>query len=433
MDPDPLSLITTLFAINVSLVSGFVILFVLLLCSALISGSEVALFSLTRLDIDEEIEDSKAMEVVSKLLHKPQKLLATILVANNFINIGVVILFAYLGEEVFASITNLTVKFIIEVVIVTFLILLFGEILPKVYASRNNVAFSKFMAYPLKTLDVIFTPVSGPMQAFTKSINKRLGRQKSNLSVDQLSQALELTSEEDTTKEEHKILQGIVSFGNTDTKQVMRPRIDIFALDRALKYTEIMPEIIKNGYSRIPVYEDNVDTVIGVLYVKDLLPYLDRKQFDWTTLLREPFFVPENKKLDDLMQEFQEKKVHLAIVVDEYGGTSGIVSLEDVIEEIVGDISDEFDDDDLIYSKLDDNNYVFEGKTTLKDFYRVIKLDEEAIFEDEKGEAETIAGFVLEISGSFPKLDSKINFKNYVFTIESLDKKRIKQIKVTIN
>jgi gliding motility-associated protein GldE len=271
------------------------------------------------------------------------------------------------------------------------------------------------------------------MQAFTKSINKRLGRQKSNLSVDQLSQALELTSEEDTTKEEHKILQGIVSFGNTDTKQVMRPRIDIFALDSTMKYGDIMPEIIKNGYSRIPVYKDNVDTVVGILYVKDLLPHLDRKQFDWTSLLREPFFVPENKKLDDLMQEFQEKKVHLAVVVDEYGGTSGIVSLEDVIEEIVGDISDEFDDDDLIYSKLDDNNYVFEGKTTLKDFYRVIKLDEEAIFEEEKGEAETIAGFVLEISGSFPKLDSKINFKNYVFTIEALDKKRIKQIKVTIS
>ncbi|MFK2818835.1 gliding motility-associated protein GldE [Flavobacteriaceae sp. LMIT009] len=433
MDPDPFSLIIALFTLDVSLVSGFVILFILLLCSALISGSEVALFSLTQLDIDEGIEDSKAMEVVSKLLHKPQKLLATILVANNFINIGVVILFAYLGEQIFSSITNLTLKFVVEVVIVTFLILLFGEILPKVYASRNNIAFSKFMAYPLKTLDVLFTPISGPMQAFTKSINKRLGRQKSNLSVDQLSQALELTSEEDTTKEEHKILQGIVSFGNTDTKQVMRPRIDIFALDSTMKYGDIMPEIIKNGYSRIPVYKDNVDTVVGILYVKDLLPHLDRKQFDWTSLLREPFFVPENKKLDDLMQEFQEKKVHLAVVVDEYGGTSGIVSLEDVIEEIVGDISDEFDDDDLIYSKLDDNNYVFEGKTTLKDFYRVIKLDEEAIFEEEKGEAETIAGFVLEISGSFPKLDSKINFKNYVFTIEALDKKRIKQIKVTIS
>ena len=433
MDPDPLSLITSLFAINVSLVTGFIALFVLLFCSALISGSEVALFSLSQLDIDEEIEESKAMEIVSKLLQKPQKLLATILVANNFINIGVVILFAYLGEQVFSSITNLTLKFIVEVVIVTFLILLFGEILPKVYASRNNIAFSKFMAYPLKTLDILFTPISGPMQAFTKSLNKHLGRKKSNLSVDQLSQALELTSEEDTTKEEHKILQGIVSFGNTDTKQVMRPRIDIFALESTMKYNEIMPEIIKNGYSRIPVYKDNVDTVIGILYVKDLLPHLNRKQFDWTSLLREPFFVPENKKLDDLMQEFQEKKVHLAVVVDEYGGTSGIVSLEDVIEEIVGDISDEFDDDDLIYSKLDDNNYVFDGKTTLKDFYRVIKLEDESIFEEEKGEAETIAGFVLEISRSFPKLDSKINFENYTFTIESLDQKRIKQIKVTIN
>ncbi len=441
MEPDPLYLVISLLTLDITLISGFVILFVLLLCSALISGSEVALFSLTQVEIDEELEDnSKAMEVVSKLLLKPQKLLATILVANNFINIGVVILFAYLGEFIFTEINTVldlfffkvSLQFILEVLVVTFLILLFGEILPKVYASRNNVSFSKFMAYPLKMLYVLFSPFSGPMQALTKSINRGLGRQKSNLSVDQLSQALELTSEEDTTKEEHKILQGIVSFGNTDTKQVMRPRIDIFALDSTLKYNAILPEIIKNGYSRIPVYEDNVDTVIGILYVKDLLPHLGRKQFDWLSLLREPFFVPENKKLDDLMQEFQEKKVHLAVVVDEYGGTSGIVSLEDVIEEIVGDISDEFDDDDLIYSKLDDHNYVFEGKTTLKDFYRVIKLEDESIFEDDKGEAETIAGFVLEISGSFPKIDSKLNYKNYVFTIESLDKKRIKQIKVTI-
>ena len=441
MEPDPLYLVISLLTLDITLISGFVILFVLLLCSALISGSEVALFSLTQVEIDEELEDnSKAMEVVSKLLLKPQKLLATILVANNFINIGVVILFAYLGEFIFTEINTVldlfffkvSLQFILEVLVVTFLILLFGEILPKVYASRNNVSFSKFMAYPLKMLYVLFSPFSGPMQALTKSINRGLGRQKSNLSVDQLSQALELTSEEDTTKEEHKILQGIVSFGNTDTKQVMRPRIDIFALDSTLKYNAILPEIIKNGYSRIPVYEDNVDTVIGILYVKDLLPHLGRKQFDWLSLLREPFFVPENKKLDDLMQEFQEKKVHLAVVVDEYGGTSGIVSWEDVIEEIVGDISDEFDDDDLIYSKLDDHNYVFEGKTTLKDFYRVIKLEDESIFEDDKGEAETIAGFVLEISGSFPKIDSKLNYKNYVFTIESLDKKRIKQIKVTI-
>jgi gliding motility-associated protein GldE len=333
----------------------------------------------------------------------------------------------------FISITSSIIKFIIEVIVVTFLILLFGEILPKVYASRNKLKFAIFMAYPLKVLDILITPLSLPMRSITIAIHKKLGKQKSNLSVDQLSQALELTSKEDTTKEEHKILKGIVSFGSTDTKQVMQPRMDIFALDESLKYSDIIPKIIKHGYSRIPVYKDNLDTILGILYVKDLLPYLDEVNFDWTSLLREPFFVPENKKLDDLMVEFQEKKVHLAVVVDEYGGTSGIVSLEDVIEEIVGNISDEFDVEDLTYSKLDDNNFVFEGKTTLKDFYKIIKLEDEDVFETHKGEAETIAGFILEISGSFPKLNSKINFKNYVFKIEALDKKRIKQIKVTIN
>ena len=288
------------------------------------------------------------------------------------------------------------------------------------------------MAYPLRVIDVLFSPLSLPMRHFTIYIHNKLGKQKSNISVDQLSQALELTSETDTTKEEHKILQGIVSFGNTDTKQVMKPRIDIFALSSDQKYSEIIPEIIENGYSRIPVYKDSIDTVIGVLYVKDLLPYIDRKQFDWTTLLREPFFVPENKKLDDLMVEFQSKKVHLAVVVDEYGGTSGLVSLEDVIEEIVGDISDEFDDDDLVYTQIDDKNFMFEGKTPLKDFYKIINLSDESDFEDQKGEAETIAGFILEISGTFPRRNSKINFKNYVFTIEAFDKKRIKQVKFTI-
>jgi gliding motility-associated protein GldE len=289
-----------------------------------------------------------------------------------------------------------------------------------------------FMAQPLRFLDIIFSPISLPMRSITIGIHNRLGKQKSNLSVDQLSQALELTGEHETTMEEHRILQGIVSFGNTDTKQVMRPRIDIFALHTEQKYSEIIPEIIKNGYSRIPVYKDTIDTVVGILYVKDLLPYIDRKQFDWTALLRDPFFVPENKKLDDLMAEFQEKKVHLAVVVDEYGGTSGLVSLEDVIEEIVGDISDEFDDDDLIYTKIDDNNYSFDGKTPLKDFYKIVDLDSDSDFESHKGEAETMAGFVLEISGVFPRRGSKINFKNYVFTIEALDKKRIKQLKFTI-
>lgn len=433
MDPEPFSLIINTLAIETSIAFGVVLLFVLLLCSALVSGAEVALFSLTQTDIEKASqENSKQIEIISKLLDRPKKLLATILVANNFINIAIVILFAYLGSYFFEGISSAITRFVIEVVIVTFLILLFGEILPKIYASRNRVKFAKFMAYPLRVLDVIISPISLPMRSITIAMHNRLGKQKSNLSVDQLSQALELASDEDTTKEEQKILQGIVSFGNTDTKQVMQPRIDIFALEESQKLTDIFAEIVKHGFSRIPVYKDNVDNIIGVLYAKDLLPYLDRKQFDWRTLLREPFFVPENKKLDDLMVEFQEKKVHLAIVVDEYGGTSGIVSLEDVIEEIVGDISDEFDDEDLTFSKLDDKNYVFEGKTTLKDFYRIIKLEDETVFESKKGEAETIAGFVLEISGSFPKLGSKIKFENYVFVIEALDKKRIQQIKVTL-
>lgn len=433
MDPEPPSFLLSLLNLDIPFISGIVLLVVLLSCSALISGAEVAFFSLTKSDIDTGIEENtKTFDIISKLLERPKKLLATILVANNFINIGIVILFAYLGERIFADIELKWVRFLLEVVVITFLILLFGEIIPKIYASRNRVKFSSFMAIPLKFLDVIFSPVSLPMRSVTLGIQNRFGKQKSNLSVDQLSQALELTTEGDTTMEEQKILEGIVSFGNTDTKQVMRPRMDIFALNYDLDYAHVIPEIVKNGYSRIPVYEDNIDHVIGILYIKDLLPHIERKDFDWTTLLREPFFVPENKKLDDLMVEFQEKKVHLAVVVDEYGGTSGVISLEDVIEEIVGDISDEFDDDDVIYTKLDDKNFSFEGKTTLKDFYRIVKLENEAIFEDHKGEAETIAGFILEISGIFPRLQSKINFKNYVFTIEAIDKKRIKQIKFTI-
>lgn len=433
MDPDPSSLKNLLDAINFSIVTGFALLLLLLICSALISGAEVALFSLSKKDIEEGLEEkSRRIQIISNLLEHPKKLLATILVANNFINIAIIILFAFLGDFIFGDIRSAKVKFILEVVFVTFLILFFGEILPKIYASRNNLKFASFMAYPLRGLDIMLSVVSLPMQSVTLGIHNKLGKQKSNLSVDQLSQALALTSEEDTTKEEHKILQGIVSFGNTDTKQVMRPRIDIFALNIEKTYAEIIPKIIANGYSRIPVYQDNVDSIKGVLYVKDLLPYLDKKQFDWARLIREPFFVPENKKLDDLMAEFQEKKVHLAVVVDEYGGTSGLISLEDIIEEIVGDISDEFDDEDLVYSKLDDNNFVFEGKTALKDFYKIIKIEDETVFENNKGEAETVAGFVLEILGGFPKLNSKINFKTYIFEIEALDRKRIKLVKFTI-
>lgn len=434
MDPDPFSLFLFISSIDISIVIGFVLLLALLVCSALISGAEVACFALTPIDLNPNSETySKSLSRISKLLERPKKLLATILVANNTINIAIVILFAFLGESIFHGIEIFWIRFLLEVVVITFLILLFGEILPKIYASRNTIKFASFMAIPLSILDVVISPLSLPMRSLTIMLHNRLGKQKSNISVDQLSQALELTSEEATTKQEQKILKGIVSFGNTDTKQVMRPRIDIFALDINLTFEEILPLISENGYSRIPVYEDNVDHVKGILYVKDLLPYIDRRQYEWQSLLRDPFFVPENKKLDDLMSEFQDKKVHLAVVVDEYGGTSGLVSLEDVIEEIVGDISDEFDDEDVIYSKLDDNNYVFDGKTPLKDFYRIIKIEDESLFENDKGEAETIAGFVLEIARGFPRIDHEINFKNYVFKVESLDKKRIKRLKVTIN
>lgn len=441
MDPEPGLFIVTLLSTNTSIIIGFVGLVILLFCSALISGAEVALFSLTKSDLDTGFEeDSRTRAIINTLLERPKKLLATILVTNNFINIAIVLLFASISDVLFQNIDyeidlyffSISLVFFIKVVLATFLILLFGEIIPKIYASRNKVKFSSFMSKPLKVLDTIFSPVSLPMRFVTVAIENRLGKQKSNLSVDQLSQALELTGSNETTDEEQKILEGIVSFGNTDTKQVMRPRLDIFALDVEDDYEKIIPEIIKNGYSRIPVYKENIDTIIGVLYAKDLLPHINKTKFKWNELIRDPFFVPENKKLDDLMVEFQTKKVHLAIVVDEYGGTSGIISLEDIIEEIVGDISDEFDDDDIIYTKIDDNNYRFEGKTTLKDLYKIIDIEDNTAFEDKKGEAETIAGFILEISGSFPRVGSKINFKNFVFTIEGLEKKRIKQIKLTI-
>jgi len=438
LDPDPHSLFLYVIAFNGMLAVEFGILVLLLMGSALISGAEVALFGLSQTDVNEIAEKKTAKgNIVVRLLERPKKTLATILIANNAINIGIVLLFNDIGDTLFSHIDQIwlgfiSVRFLLEVVVATFLILMFGEILPKVYANRNRMQFSHFMAYPLQSLDFLFSPLSLPLRSGTLFLYDKLGKQKSNLSVDHLSQALELTSEGDTTKEEQKILEGIVSFGNTDTKQVMRPRIDIFALSEDMKFQEVMTEIKKNGYSRIPVFSENMDNVLGVLYVKDLLPYIDRKTFNWMSLIREPYFVPENKKLDDLLLEFQDKKSHLAIVVDEYGGTSGIVTLEDIIEEIVGDISDEFDDEDLVFSKLDDFNYVFDGKTALKDFYRVVKISEEEIFEENKGESETIAGFVLEISGSFPKKGEKVLFKEYEFVVESLDKKRLKQIKVTL-
>ncbi|RIV34742.1 gliding motility-associated protein GldE [Flagellimonas lutimaris] len=432
MDPEPYCLAFYFTAFSGIFTLKIVVLVLLLAGSGLISAAEVALFGLSQTDLNEMQESNSSRgKLIVELLAKPKKLLATILITNNAINIGIVLLFSSIGNTIFANIDG-AFRFLLEVVLATFLILMFGEILPKIYANRNRVQFSHFMAIPLKGLNYLFTPLSSPMRSVTLFMEDKLGRQKSNLSINHLSQALELASEGDTTKEEQKILEGIVTFGNTDTKQVMRPRIDIFALNEKMKFPEVLQEIKRNGYSRIPVFSENMDNVMGVLYVKDLLPYIERKSFNWMSLIREPYFVPENKKLDDLLLEFQDKKNHLAVVVDEYGGTSGIVTLEDIIEEIVGDISDEFDDEDLVFSKLDDYNYVFDGKTALKDFYRVVKIEEEEEFESQKGESETIAGFVLEISGSFPKIGEKVLFKDYQFIVESMDKKRLKRVKVTL-
>ncbi|WP_236002860.1 gliding motility-associated protein GldE [Luteirhabdus pelagi] len=419
------------------------VLVVLLGCSALISGAEVAFFSLTATDFnndDSQTPLSKKMEVVRKLLARPKKLLATILVSNNLINIAIVLLFENLSDVWFRNLDysinlllfHINLVLLLKIGVATFLILLFGEILPKIYANRNRVSFATFMAYPIFVLDKLFSPITLPMRSTTLYIHDRFGKQKTQISVDQLSQALELTNEEDTTHEEQKILQGIVTFGNTDTKEVMKPRMDIFALNEAQPFSEIMPQIIENGYSRIPVYKDNMDTITGVLYVKDLMPHIDSKDLDWARLQREAYFVPENKKLDDLLNEFKEMKMHLAIVVDEYGGTSGLISLEDIIEEIVGEISDEFDDEDLIFSKLDANTFVFEGKTPMKDFYKVIDVEDPTVFENARGEAETLAGFLLEVSKGFPKKNEVLNFHQYDFTIEAFDNKRIKQIKLSI-
>lgn len=429
MDPEPTSIFLSS-NIDWIIVSGSITLVLLLILSALISGSEIAFFSLSKSDLETK-EDTLKKTAIVGLLKNSKKLLATILIANNFINILFILLFAYVGEYFFGNITSNILKFSLEIILVTFLILLFGEVLPKVYANRNGYKFATIMVKPIRFLNAFLSFLSFPLLKLTSIVEKRLSKKHSDFSVEVLSQALKLTSSGATTKEEKKILQGIVNFGNTETTQVMCPRIDIFALASNEDYESVIKKIIESKHSRIPVYKENIDSIIGVLYAKDLIPHIHEKSFEWIKIIRETFFVPENKKLDDLLKEFQEMKNHLAIVVDEYGGTSGLITLEDIIEEIVGDISDEFDNDNLWYSKLDDRNYVFEGKTALKDFYKVLQIDESS-FEENRSEAETLAGFILEIAGKFPKKNEIFQFDNYTFKIEAVDKKRIKQLKVTL-
>ena len=431
MDPEPSLVFLSNFNSN-SLI-GLLIITLFLLMLALISASEVALFSLTKKDIEDlKIQKIRVVSIIQKLLDKPKKLLATILIANSFLKVSIVFVFYYFFHNSFSFLKFQSLSFAVEVITISFLLLLFGEVFPKVYANKNRVTFAVFIVYPIASLNVLFSPLSIPMRNISIYFSKKLGKQKTNFSVNQLSQALELTSSGTNSHDDQKILEGIVTFGNTDVKQVMSPRVDVFALDIELSFAEMYPQIVEKGYSRIPVFEGNIDAIKGVLFVKDLIPYIDQVKFNWQELIREPFFVPENKKLDNLLKDFQSMKSHLAIVVDEYGGTSGLISLEDIIEEIVGDISDEFDDENINYSKIDDKNYLVEGKINLKDFYRIINVDE-SLFEIRKGEAETLAGLILEMLGNFPKKGQKISFENCIFTIESIDKRRIKQIKVTID
>jgi gliding motility-associated protein GldE len=417
--------------ISFEVIISISVIAVLLICSALISGSEVAYFSLSTTEIDRLKSSKDRTEIrIIELLERPKRLLATILIANNFINVGIVILSTFIVDGLF-TFTNYKLKFLIQVVAVTFVLLLIGEVIPKVYATRKSEKLAAFMAIPIFYIQLFVRPISSILVHSTNFIDKRIKKKSHNISVGELSHALELSSDENDNNDEQKILEGIVKFGNTEVKQIMTSRIDVVPIDIKATFKEVIDIILDSGYSRIPVFKEDFDHIAGVLYIKDLLPHLEKEDFDWSSLMRNPFFVPENKKIDDLLREFQGMKIHLAIVVDEYGGTSGIVSLEDVLEEIVGEISDEFDDDDLVYSKLDDYNYIFEGKTPLNDVYRILEIDAED-FEENKGEAETLAGFLIEIKGKIPKKGEKVKFSNYLFTVEAADKRRVKRIKLTI-
>ena len=434
MDTQLILINILLFLNTYAIVFKVVLIIILLVCSALISGSEVAFFSLTTTDLKKAISsDNKSLHLIHNLRNNPRRLLAVLLVSNNFINIAIVLLFSSFGDVLYFDSFPFWVNFIIEVGIITMIILLFGEILPKVYANRNPISFSKRMALPIQILDkYIFFFLTIPMSKMTEFIQKKLVFKSTNLSVDKLSDALDLTDKNETSKDEKKILKGIVSFGSIETRQVMRPRIDVFSVSINIGFDELISQVRKKGYSRIPVFEEKIDKVVGVIYLKDLFPHLNKKNFDWSQLIREPYFVPENKKLDDLLKEFQQLKIHLAIVVDEYGGNSGIITMEDIVEEIVGELSDDFFQDDISYYKIDENNYIFDGKTNLKDLYRVVNINDESEFENKKGESETIAGFILEQIGYFPKKGSELKINNIKFIIKEIDRKRIKKIKITL-
>ena len=400
---------------------------ILVICSGLISGSEVAFFSLSPSDVAEiKKEKNNKHRTIVKNLKNTKYLLATILVANNVINIAIVILSSHLLST-YSSIKVLQDPFL-QILIITIILLLFGEVLPKIFANRSPKLVAEKMANPLFFLGKLLRPICKILILISMLIEKKLKKSEKKQTVDNLSEAINITSKNENT-EEAKFLKGIVQFGQTDVKQIMKSRLDVTSIEENTSFRDVISIILKSGYSRIPVFEENFDNIKGVLHVKDLLPYLNENNFNWNNVLRKPVFVPESKKIDDLLKEIKEKKQHMIIVVDEYGGTSGIVTLEDIIEEIIGDISDEFDQEEVIYSKLDKNIFIFQGKVNLKDFYRIIEIDGEA-FENKKGVADTLAGFIIENYGVIPKKGDKYNFNNYEFTIEGANKKKITSIKV---
>lgn len=403
----------------------------LLLLSAFASASEIAFFSLSPTDLS--IIDEKKNPVdqrISRLLDDKERLLATILITNNFVNVTIILLCNYFFMEVFKFGSPLA-EFLILTVVLTFLLLLFGEIVPKIYSAQNTLKFCRFAAPGISFCSSVFKPFAKALVHSSFFMNKYFSPKKHNVSVDELEQALELTDKKEIT-DESSILQGIIRFGGETAKEVMTSRMDMIALDIRTPYKDVMRCIIDNVYSRIPIYQGTIDNIKGVLYIKDLLPHLAKADnFHWQSLIRPAYFVPETKMIDMLLKDFQTSKVHIAIVVDEFGGTSGLVTMEDIIEEIVGEIRDEYDEEDRFYAKLDDHTWVFEAKTLLTDFYKITQLDEDT-FEEASGESDTVGGLLLELKGEFPKVHEKIIYQGYEFEVLSLDKRRILKVKFKI-
>jgi len=419
-----------------AIIFSSITILILLTCSSLIAASEVAFFSLEPSDKEQlKLETNKNAKSALELINKPQDLLATILITSNFVNVAIVIITSSLLNMIFPPEAGESlVRFIIDVFLITAIILLIGEVIPKVYATKQGVKIVKMMAAPLDFISNM-PPVSWLRKFLvngTKIIHRYAAKKEVKVSSDELEQILALTKEETTSDEDHKILEGIVKFGLTDVKQIMRPRTEISAIANTLTFKEVLEHIEEMGYSRVPVFDGTLDQVEGILHIKDLLPYIDEQEaFNWQNFIRKPFYVPENKKLDDLLNDFQSKKMHMAIVVDEYGGTSGLATLEDILEEIVGDITDEFDEQEISYSKITENEYIFEGKTSLVDFYKVTKLDGKE-FENNKGEADTLGGFIVEQAGRILMNRESIQVENCKLIVEASDKKRIKSIRVLI-